>query len=63
MVGGWARGPRGYDVGQVTQSGNGATIPVYVQGRQVTTDIAGGLEGLAIQLADEEVGLRAVGTL
>ena len=55
---------------QVTQAGewvirlaSGATIPVYVQGGHVTADIAGGLEGLAIQLADEEVGLRAVGAI
>ena len=55
---------------QVTQAGewvlqlaSGATIPVYVQGGQITADIAGGLEGLAIQLADEEVGLQAVGAI
>ena len=49
---------------QVTQAGewvmrlaSGATIPVYVQGGHVTADIVGGLEGLAIQLADTEVGL------
>ena len=55
---------------QVTQAGewviqlaSGATIPVYVQGGHVTADIAGGLEGLAIRLADEEVGLRAVGAI
>ena len=55
---------------QVTQSGqwviqlaSSQTIPVYVQGGQLTADIAGGLEGLAIQLADEEVVLRAVGAL
>ena len=55
---------------QVSQSGewviqlaSGQTIPVYVQGGHVTADIAGGLEGLAIRLADEEVGLRAVGAI
>ena len=42
---------------------SGQTIPVYVQGGHVTTDVAGGLKGLAVQLADEEVGLRAVGVL
>ena len=53
---------------QVTQSGewvmqlaSGSTIPVYVQGGHVTADLAGGLEGLAIALADEEVRLSAVG--
>ena len=70
IVGGWARKPRPYDVVQVTQSGEwviqlafGQTIPVYIQGGQVTGDITGELEGLAIQLADEEVGLRAAGAL
>ena len=38
-------------------------IPVSVQGGHVTVGIAGGLKGLAIQLADEEVRLRTVGTL
>lgn len=47
----------------VIQLASGATIPVYNQGGHVTVDIAGGLEGLAIQLADEEVGLRAVGAI
>ena len=53
---------------QVTQSGewvmqlaSGSTIPVYVQGGHVTADLAGGLEGLAIALADKEVRLSAVG--
>ena len=47
----------------VIQLASGQTIPVYVQSGHVTADIAGGLEGLAIQLADEEVGLRSVGAL
>ena len=70
IVGGWARVPRPYDVGQVTQLGewimqlaSGQTIPVYMHGGHVTVDIAGELKGLAIQLADEEVGSRTVGTL
>ena len=55
---------------QVSQSGewvmqlaSGATVPVYVQGGRLVADIAGGLEGSAVQLADTEVGLRAVGAL
>ena len=55
---------------QVTQGGewvmqlaSGSTVPVYVQGGRLIADIGGGLEGLAVQLADTEVGLRAVGAL
>ena len=55
---------------QVTQGGewvmqlaSGSTVPVYVQGGRLIADISGGLEGLAVQLADTEVGLRAVGAL
>ena len=55
---------------QVTQSGEwvmrlagGGTIPVRVEGGRMVVDIAGGLEGLAVNLADTEVGLRAVGAL
>ena len=55
---------------QVSQSGEfvvqlsgGGTIPVRVEGGHMVVDIAGGLEGLAVQLADSEVGLRAVGAL
>ena len=55
---------------QVTQGGEwvmqltgGGTLPVYVQGGRLVADIAGGLEGLALQLADEEVRLNAVGAL
>ena len=54
----------------VTQSGewvmrlaSGGTIPVYVEGGRIVADIEGGLEGLALSLADEEVGLRAVGAI
>ena len=54
----------------VTQSGewvmqlaSGSTVPVYVQGGRLVADIAGGLEGLAVQLADEEIRLNAVGAL
>lgn len=45
------------------QLASGQTIPVYMHGGHVTVDIAGELKGLAIQLADEEVGSRTVGTL
>ena len=54
----------------VTQSGewvmqlaSGSTVPVYVQGGRLVADIAGGLEGLAVNLADTETGLRAVGAI
>ena len=47
----------------VVQLAGGGTLPVYVQGGRIVADIAGGLEGLAVQLADSEVGLRAVGAL
>ena len=47
----------------VTQLASGSTVPVYVQGGRLVADIEGGLEGLAVQLADTEVGLRAVGAL
>ena len=36
--------------------------PVVAQ-QDLVADIAGGLEGLAVQLADSEVGLRAVGAI
>ena len=55
---------------QVSQSGEfvvrlagGGTLPVYVQGGRLSVDIEGGIEGLAVQLADEEVSLRAVGAI
>ena len=55
---------------QVSQSGEfvvqlagGGTIPVRVEGGHMVVDIAGGLEGLSVQLADTEVGLRAVGAI
>ena len=55
---------------QVSQSGEfvvrlagGGTLPVYVEGGRLVADIAGGLEGLAVNLADTEVGLRAVGAI
>ena len=55
---------------QVSQSGefvvrlaSGETIPVYVEGGRIVADISGGLEGLAIDLADSEVSLRAVGAI
>ena len=55
---------------QVTQGGEfvvqlagGGTIPVRVEGGRMVVDIAGGLEGLAVNLADTEVGLRAVGAI
>ena len=55
---------------QVSQSGEfvvqlagGGTLPVRVEGGRMVVDIAGGLEGLAVNLADTEVGLRAVGAL
>ena len=55
---------------QVSQSGefvvrlaSGGTIPVYVEGGRIVADISGGLEGLAVQLADSEVSLRAVGAI
>ena len=47
----------------VVQLAGGGTLPVYVQGGRIVADIAGGLEGLAVQLADTEVGLRAVGAI
>ena len=55
---------------QVSQSGEwvmqlagGGTIPVYVTGGQLVADISAGISGLAVALADEEVGLRSVGAL
>ena len=55
---------------QVSQGGEfvvrlagGGTIPVRVEGGRMVVDIAGGLEGLAVNLADAEVGLRAVGAI
>ena len=55
---------------QVSQSGTwvmqlagGGTIPVRVEGGRMVVDIGSGLEGLAIDLADEEVSLRAVGAI
>ena len=47
----------------VVQLSGGGTLPVYVQGGRLSVDIEGGIEGLAVQLADEEVSLRAVGAL
>ena len=47
----------------VVQLAGGGTLPVYVQGGRLSVDIEGGLEGLAVQLADEEVRLNAVGAL
>ena len=55
---------------QVSQSGEwvmqlagGGTIPVYVTGGQLVADISAGIAGLAVALADEEVGLRYEGAL
>ena len=55
---------------QVSQSGqwvmqlaSGETVPVYVTGGQLVADLAGGLEGLAVALADEEIRLSAVGAI
>ena len=47
----------------VVQLAGGGTIPVRVEGGRMVVDIAGGLEGLAVNLADTEVGLRAVGAI
>ena len=54
----------------VTQSGEwvmrlagGGTIPVYVEGGRIVADIEGGLEGLALSLADEEVKLRELNAI
>ena len=54
----------------VTQSGtwvmqlaSGGTIPVRVTGGRMVVDIGGGLEGLAIELDEVEVGLRSLGAL
>ena len=47
----------------VVQLAGGGTLPVYVEGGRIVADIEGGLEGLAVQLADTEVGLRTVGAL
>ena len=54
----------------VTQSGawvmqlaGGRTIPVRVVGGRMEVDIASGLEGLAIELDEVEVGLRALGAI
>ena len=55
---------------QVSQSGEfvvrlagGGTLPVRVEGGRMVVDIGSGLEGLAVDLADAEVSLRAVGAL
>ena len=45
----------------VVQLADGGTIPVRVEGGRLVVDIAGGLEGLAVNLADTEAGLCAVG--
>ena len=47
----------------VVQLASGGTLPVRVEGGRMVVDIAGGLEGLAVNLADTEVGLRAVGAI
>ena len=47
----------------VVQLAGGGTIPVHVEGGRLTVDLAGGLESLALDLADQEVSLRAVGAL
>ncbi len=47
----------------VVQLAGGGTLPVYVEGGRIVADIEGELEGLAVQLADTEVGLRTVGAL
>ena len=47
----------------VVQLSGGGTLPVRVEGGRMVVDIAGGLEGLAVQLADTEVGLQAVGAI
>ena len=43
----------------VVQLSGGGTLPVRVEGGRMVVDIAGGLEGLAVQLADTEVGLAS----
>ena len=55
---------------QVSQSGEfvvrlagGGTLPVIVQGGRMIVDIGGGLESLAIELDEVEVGLRDLGAL
>ena len=55
---------------QVSQSGawvmqlaGGGTIPVRVAGGRMVVDIGSGLEGLAIELDEVEVGLRSLGAL
>ena len=45
----------------VVQLASGATIPVFVQGGSV--QISGGLEQLAVELDEVEVGLNALGAL
>ena len=55
---------------QVSQSGEfvvrlagGGTLPVEVRGGRMVVDIGGGLESLAIELDEVEVGLRDLGAL
>ena len=47
----------------VMQLAGGGTIPVRVVGGRMEVDIASGLEGLAIELDEVEVGLRALGAI
>ena len=47
----------------VVQIAGGGTLPVRVEGGRMTVDLAGGLEGLALALADEEVGLEFTGAI
>ena len=47
----------------VVQLASGGTLPVIVQGGQMTVQISGGLEQLAVELDEIEVALRAVGAL
>ena len=46
----------------VVQLAGGGTIPMRVEGGRMVVDIAGGLEGLAVN-GNTEVGLRAVGAI
>ena len=47
----------------VMQLAGGGTIPVRVEGGRMVVDIGSGLEGLAIELDEVEVGLRALGAI
>ena len=47
----------------VVQLASGGTLPVIVQGGQMSVQISGGLEQLAVELDEIEVALRAVGAI